>query len=252
MDKLLKMLGLDTLDESKQSELKEKVNSIIDVKVTEQVTEKISEKEKALKEDLTESYEKKFDTYKDEITEKFSNFVDEILDQELVIDPKIIEFARKGELYEDLIEQFKTRLAIDEGILDTEVKEILSEARDEIKSLKDEVNLKTDESLTLKVENNKFKITTYLSEKVKGLPIKDAEKVVLMLEDETDTGIIDKKFETIKESILNKETVLTEEEKEAEKVEEDRLKKLEEETKDKKEKNSPLMEQWANSLKEDK
>jgi len=239
-EKLLKLLGIDALDESKQTEFKDKLDSIIEVKVTEQVTEKISEKEKTLKEELTEAYEKKFDEYKDDITEKFSNFVDEIMEQELVIDPKIMEFARKGELYEDLIEQFKTRLAIDEGVLDTEVKEILSEARDEIKSLKDEVNVKIDETLTLKTENDQFKIKHYLSEKVKGLPVKDAEKVTLMLEDETDTAIIDKKFETIRESILD--------EKEEKKEEKEEKKKIDE----KEEKKSPLMEQWANSLKEDK
>jgi hypothetical protein len=213
--KLLELLSIDKLDESKQTEIKEKVESIIEVKLIE----KLTEKEAALKEMLVTEYEEKFETYKEDITEKFSNFVDEILEQELAIPDHIVEFARKGELYEDLIEQFKTRLAIDEDMIGDEVKDLLKEARDEIKSLKDQFNAKIEENLTLTVEKDKLEIQTYLMEKVKGLPLEDAEKVIAILEDESDTDVIDKKYDTLIESIL--EVKKTDEEDDEDEEEED-------------------------------
>lgn len=220
--KLLELLSIDKLDESKQTEIKEKVESIIEVKLIE----KLTEKEAALKEMLVTEYEEKFETYKEDITEKFSNFVDEILEQELAIPDHIVEFARKGELYEDLIEQFKTRLAIDEDMIGDEVKDLLKEARDEIKSLKDQFNAKIEENLTLTVEKDKLEIQTYLMEKVKGLPLEDAEKVIAILEDESDTDVIDKKYDTLIESILEvKKTDEEDEDDEDEDEEDDDMKK---------------------------
>jgi hypothetical protein len=58
---------------------------------------------------------------------------------EMTIPDKVLEYARKGELYADLIEQFKVRLGVDEGLLDEEVKSLLKEAKTEIQNL--EVNL---------------------------------------------------------------------------------------------------------------
>ena len=54
-------------------------------------------------------------TDKDDIVEKFNDFVDNVLEQELKIPDKFFEFAKKGELYDDLIHQFKIRNAVDEG-----------------------------------------------------------------------------------------------------------------------------------------
>jgi len=228
LKKLLEILNVDKLDESKQAEIKEKIESIIEVKLID----KLTEKETALKEMLVTEYEEKFEAYKSDITEKFSNFVDEILEQELTIPEHIVEFARKGELYDDLIEQFKTRLAIDENMIEAEVKDLLKEARDEIKSLKDKCNAKIDENLTLTVEKDKLEIKAYLMEKVKGLPLDSAEKVVLILEDETDTDTIDKKYITLVESILEAKKDGEEEEEEEEDGEEEE----EEEADDKKKK----------------
>jgi len=237
--KLLEMFDISKLDEAKQTEIKEKVESIIELKLIE----KLTEKESVLKEMLTTEYEEKFETYKEDITEKFSNFVDEVLEQELTIPENIIEFARKGELYDGLIEQFKTRLAIDENMIDNEVKDLLKEARDEIKSLKDKFNTKIDENLTLTVEKDKLAIKTYLHEKVKGLPIEDADKVMAILEDETDTEVIDKKYETLVESILDvKKTD----------IKEDKIEETVELEKEDLNEVSSIMSQWLNTLKEDK
>ena len=244
--KLLELLSIDKLDESKQTEIKEKVESIIEVKLIE----KLTEKEAALKEMVVTEYEEKFETYKEDITEKFSNFVDEILEQELAIPDHIVEFARKGELYEDLIEQFKTRLAIDEDMIGDEVKDLLKEARDEIKSLKDQFNAKIEENLTLTVEKDKLEIQTYLMEKVKGLPLEDAEKVIAILEDESDTDVIDKKYDTLIESILEVKKTDEEDDEDEEEEDDDMKKKKKKKDGDDDMKESTLMNRWMSTLKE--
>jgi hypothetical protein len=196
MDKILEMLGIDKLDESKQTEVKNKLDEIVQVKVDE----KAKEKEKELKDQLTEQYEEKFEEYKTDITEKFSNFVDEILDEEMNIPDKVKEYARKGELYEDVIEQFKTRLAIDEGHINDEVKELLKECKTEINTLKENVNSLTSENMELKQDAKEFAANLYLREKCDGLTEKQKDRVLSLLEGVTSKEEIDKKFDVIVES----------------------------------------------------
>ena len=200
MDKVLEMLGADKLDEAQQKEIKETLETIIESKATEiaktKVDEQVTEKETALKEE----YEKKFDEYKEDITSKFSNFVDSILDEELKIPEKVMEFARKGELYTDLVEQFKIRLSIDEGLLDSETKEVLTEAKDEIERLKGELNETTKKSLDLEKDAQEMAAHIYLRQKCDGLTEAQKKHVIDLLGDCTVKEEIDKKFDIIKES----------------------------------------------------
>ncbi|NIQ07682.1 MAG: hypothetical protein GWO20_18795, partial [Candidatus Korarchaeota archaeon] len=108
------------------------LTTIIDTKANEIAESKVEEALVSEKEKLVEEFEEKFEDYKEDVTSKFSNFVDGILEEEMVIPEKIVRYARLGELYEDLIDQFKVRLAIDEGLLDAEVKGMLGEAKEEI------------------------------------------------------------------------------------------------------------------------
>lgn len=197
LDKIFEMLGIDKLDESKQSEVKEKLQSIIEVKVEEATKEKLAEEQ----EKLVEDFEKKFEEYKEDITSKFSNFVDSVLDEELNIPEKVMEYARKGELYEDVIEQLKVRLAIDEGLLDDEVKGLLKEAREEIKSLRDDVNTLTESKFELEDDAKKMAAALYLNEKCEGLPEARKKRVISLLEDITDKEKIDEKFEIVLETV---------------------------------------------------
>ena len=123
MDKILELLGANKLNEDTQNDLKEKLQTIVEVEAKKLSDTKIDETKKT----LVEEYEDKFNEYKEDITLKFSNFVDNVLEQELVIPDKIMEYAKKGELYHDLIEQFKVRLSVDEGLLDEEIKGLLKE-----------------------------------------------------------------------------------------------------------------------------
>ncbi len=196
MEKLLELLGVQKLDESEQEVIKEKLQTLIEVKAQELVESKLEE-EKAK---LIEAYEEKFEAYKDDITSKFSNFTDEILEQELQIPDKVLEFARKGELYSDLIEQFKVRLSVDEGLLDEEVKGLLKEAREEIVELRDELNESISERLQTKQDATELAAEVYLHRKCNGLTEGQREHVMEMLDGVTEREEIDKKFDIIVEA----------------------------------------------------
>ena len=196
MEKLLELLGVQKLEEGEQEVIKEKLQTLIEVKAKELSESKLEEE----KNKLIEAYEEKFDAYKEDITGKFSNFVDEILEQELQIPEKVLEYARKGELYADLIEQFKVRLGVDEGLLDEEVKALLKEAREEIVKLRDELNESISDKLQTKQDATELAAEVYLHRKTKGLTESQKEHVIEMLDGVTDREEIDKKFDVIVEA----------------------------------------------------
>ena len=196
MEKLLELLGVQKLDESEQEVIKEKLETLIEVKAQAQMASKLEEE----KGKLIEAYEEKFETYKEDITSKFSNFTDEILEQELQIPEKVLEYARKGELYSDLIEQFKVRLGVDEGLLDEEVKALLKEAKDEIVSLRDELNESISDKLQTKQDATELAAEVYLHRKTQGLTEGQKEHVLEMLDGVTEREEIDRKFDIIVEA----------------------------------------------------
>jgi len=200
MEKLLEMLGIQKLDEKEQEAVKDKLETLIDLKAKEAVDEMLTtEKDK-----LIEQYEEKFDAYKEDITSKFSNFVDEILDEQMTIPDKVLEFARKGELYSDLIEQFKVRLGVDEGLLDEEVKALLKEAKAEIQNLRSQLDESIADKLEVKGDAQELASELYIRKKSDGLTVEQATHVMQMLEGVKDRNEIDRKFEVIVEAYSKK------------------------------------------------
>lgn len=202
-EKVLEMLGVDKIDESKQAEVKDALETIIETKATELAGEKVEASLNEEKEKLVEEFEKKFEDYKEDVTSKFSNFVDSILEEEMVIPEKIVKYARLGELYEDLIDQFKVRLAIDEGLLDGEVKSMLGEAKEEITKLRDDVNELTGQKLQLEKDARDLATHVYLRKKCDGLTEGQKTSVMNILEGASKEDI-DKKFDIVLESIGQK------------------------------------------------
>lgn len=196
LSKILELLGADKLEENTQTELSDKIADIIEIKAKELSQEQLDETKNA----LIEEYETKFDEYKDDITEKFSNFVDGVLENELTIPDEIAEFARKGQLYNDLIEQFKVRLGVDQGLLDEETKSILAEAKDEIVKLRTSSDENIQENLELRSDAQELAAQVYLYQKCEGLTEAQRLHVFSILEGITDKEEIDRKFEIIKES----------------------------------------------------
>jgi len=197
MDKLFELLGVEKLDESAQGKIKEKLEIIIETKSKELLKAKLTEE----KEKLVDIYESKFEEYKEEITSKFSNFVDSVLDEEMTIPEKILEFAKKGELYHDLIEQFKIRLSVDEGLLDKEVKSLLKEAKDEIQKLRTNLDTSISENLEVKQDAQELASELYLRQKCDGLTESQKKHMIEMLEGVFVKSEIDRKFDIIIESL---------------------------------------------------
>jgi hypothetical protein len=226
MDKILELLGIDKLDESKQSELKEKLNDIIDLKVSE----KVKEKEDAFKETLTEQYAEKFEQYKNDVTEKFSNFLDTVLDEEMQIPDNIVEYARKGELYDELIEMFKAKLSLEEGMMEEETQKFMQECKDEIQKQRDQINSLIKENMEVKDDAKEMAANLYIREKCEGLDLKKQEQIISLLEGVFEKDKIDKKFDIILSTLLE-EKKKEEEEEEEEEDEEKKKKKKDEEDK---------------------
>lgn len=210
LDKVYELLQVDKLDEEKQNEVKEKVNEIVEMKSKELAKEISENAVEEIKEELIEDYEKKYEEYKEDVISKFSNFVDDILEQEMQIPEKVLEYARKGELYEPLIEQFKVKLGIDEGAVQDDVKDLLREARDEIKKLKSVTNEDRKKIMELQEDAQEMATYIYLLKKCDGLSEGVKKKVVSLLEDVKSKEEIDRKFDLIVDSVSSSKESLNE------------------------------------------
>ena len=196
---ILAALKTELLTEEQQAEIQQKLQDLVDLQVAAKLNETLDKE----KEDLIAVYEQKFEDYKLDITSKFSDFVDTILEQELEIPEEITEFARKGELYGDLIEEFKVRIGIDEGVMSEESRNLLKEARDEIVSLREEMNEAINESMTAKSDAKTFAAELYKRSKCDGLTEAQRNNVMRLLEGIEKTEDIDRKFEIIVKHYLN-------------------------------------------------
>ena len=201
MDKIFEILGIERLDESKQTELKETLKTIIDLKAEELSEAKVQEKLDESKEVLKEEYEAKFAEYRDGLTSKFSNFVDSVLDEEMIIPESVLKFAAQGELYSELIEQFKTRLAIDEGMISGEVRSMLKEAKEEIESLREKLDEAKGQTLELESDASEMAAQLYIAEKCEGLTASQKKHVINLIGGELVKENIDKRFDVIKNTI---------------------------------------------------
>ena len=196
---ILTALKTELLTEEQQAEIQQKIQDLVDIQVGIKLNEALDKE----KEDLIAVYEEKFEDYKLDITSKFSDFVDTILEQELEIPEEITEYARKGELYGDLIEEFKVRIGIDEGAMSEEARDLLKEARDEILGLREEINESINESMEAKSDAKAFAAELYKRSKCDGLTEAQRKNVMRLLEGIDKTEDIDRKFEIIVNHYLN-------------------------------------------------
>jgi|WetSurMetagenome_2_1015567.scaffolds.fasta_scaffold03175_7 hypothetical protein len=195
---LLKILGAESLTEAQQTEFTTKLEDLVSFRVNEQVNEALE----AEKEKLVEEMEEKYEEYKSDITSKFSNFVDEILEEEMIIPENIMEYARYGELYKDLIDQIKVRVGIDEGILDEEARDLLKEAKEEIIRLQDELNTEIELRLESEQDAQTLALETYRQKVSESVPSAQRKNVLVLLEGTRTKEEIDRKYEFIMEHNL--------------------------------------------------
>ena len=205
---------LEKIKLNEKGELDESVLTEIEDHLAKIMAEKIDEKSKILAEDislqviaeakdaLNEQYEEKYEEYKQMITEKFSDFLDSILEEELQIPADITEFARKGKLYADVIDQFKVRIGIDEGLLNDEASELIREARDEIVSLKESITSLQEEKDAVLTDAKQLSAALYLRNKCDGLTEAQKEKTMRLLEGVYIKEDIDSKFNIIRDTFF--------------------------------------------------
>lgn len=170
------------------------------------------------REELINEYEEKFEEYRDGMISKFSNFVDSVLEEELSIPDYIVEYARKGELYSDLIDQFKIRIGIDESVLDEEARDLLKEARSEIQNLRGQLDETTGKLLEVQSDAHALAAHVHLRKKCDGLTESQKNRVLGLIGDVTDISTINEKFNYIKENLLVEEDIQV---KKEDKVEEE-------------------------------
>jgi DNA repair exonuclease SbcCD ATPase subunit len=209
IDKILEKLNVEKLDEQAKEEVKGFLEELVSAKaevlageISEKKITELEEKFEEYKEQEISKLEEKFEEYKDQVLTKFSDFVDEVFEDELSIPESVLEFARKGELYSDLIEQFKVRIGIDEGVIDDEVRGLLGEAKEEIERLEGELNKKIDETFELRGDAKEMAQALYIREKCDGLPEAKRVKAMRVLEGLTTKEAIDEKFEFVRDHIL--------------------------------------------------
>lgn len=198
----------ETLELSKDvlDGLVSKVETVIEAQVKTQVeavkeefkTETEKENE-TWKEGEIQKLEEQFEEYKETIVSKFSDFVDHVITEEIGIPERVKEFARKGQIYEPIIEEFKTKIAIDQGLIDEEVKSILGEAKDKIIELEDKHNETYGENLELREELSKATVKAYLLEKCDDLTLDQKSFVKTVLGDADTVEEIDEKFDIVLE-----------------------------------------------------
>ncbi len=115
-------------------------------------------------------------------------------------------YARKGEIYDDLIDMMKVRIGVDEGLLDEEVKSLLSDAKNEIIKIRTDMNKMIDENLTIKSDASEMAEKLYLHELCENHGIKGKTKKIVfqLLEGTRDKELLDSKFAGILEQFKDK------------------------------------------------
>ena len=86
-----------------------------------------------------EGIEKDHEHFKDKLSDTTAKIINEILEKDLTIPEKVMEYASKGKLYEDIIQQFKIRMAIEEDLVNDEARELLREAKETIINLRSNI-----------------------------------------------------------------------------------------------------------------
>jgi hypothetical protein len=194
-------LSKDVLDD-----LVKKVETTVETQVKagvelakEEITADMEKEKGEWREAEIQKLEEQFEEYKETIVSKFSDFVDQVITEEIEIPERVKEFARKGQIYEPIIEEFKTKIAIDQGLIDEEVKSILKEAKDKIIELEDKHNETYGANLELREELSKSKVKAYLLEKCDELTLDQKSFVKKVLGDADSVEEIDEKFDIVLE-----------------------------------------------------
>lgn len=203
LDKIKSVLKIENLDEAALGEFQTFVSEMVDLKAKELATKAVEPIIAEAKQEMETDLEGKFDEYKKDLASNLSNFVDGVLEEQIEIPQIVTEFARKGRLYSDLIDQFKLRIGIDEAAVNEEARTLLAEALEKIESLKKELNEATAKNLEIKSDAKKLATALYAYKKTEGLTESQRSQALVLLEGIDDVKTIDEKFAFFESYMLN-------------------------------------------------
>lgn len=196
-------------------EFKDKINELFGLAVKEKegeittLEESLSKSEEqvetlqgeitTLKESTLEQVKEEVESHKEGLVDKLSSFLDEEL-KELIPD-SIVEAAAKVEIYEPLVESMKSAFA-EKGIeIGSEGHEVLKEARDEIVTLRDDVNTKTVAYNELSEKSEQLLARYVLNEKCEGLTVEQKDKVCTIFKNDS-VEEINEKFDSVRDLVV--------------------------------------------------
>lgn len=116
-----------------------------------------------------EGIEKDHEQFKDKLSDATAKTINEIIEEDLTIPDKVMKFASKGELYDDLIKQFKIRMSVEEGMIDEPVKKLLKEAKEEIIKLRANIQKTKTSTAMIKEDIKEMDAQIYAYEKIELL-----------------------------------------------------------------------------------
>ncbi len=113
-----------------------------------------------------EQLEEQFETANDIIQDKCEKLISEFFSETLDLPKKIKKYAQIGMRYSGFINRLKTRVAIDEMVVDEEIKELFQMAKAEIQSLRREKSAILRDTAQTRKDIKNFKIQLYANEQI--------------------------------------------------------------------------------------
>ncbi|MCD4693300.1 MAG: hypothetical protein K8R79_10325 [Calditrichales bacterium] len=106
-------------------------------KILEQLAKFKDDNSKALW--MLERIEKDYERFKDKLTDTTAKTINEIFEEDLQLSENVRKWAYKGKLYDNIIQQFKIRISVDDCLMDEQALSLLREAKGTILNLRSNI-----------------------------------------------------------------------------------------------------------------
>ncbi len=197
MDKLQELLKAMEITEDSIKEIVKLVQETVDLKLLE--GKELQEAE------LKEQFEADYAAFSDELVEKLSMFLDETLKENLEIPAEVVEWAKKGKEYSQILEALKVKIQLDEGALNEEATKKLDEANAAAGEMKDKLDAALAENLKLADKIQKFETVQHIDNKCAEAALSvDETANVKKLMNGFSIEEVDEKFETVVKFVKGK------------------------------------------------
>lgn len=186
--------------ETELAEESEKYRSEVEAMVLEEAKELKARQDAALVEEVQK--------FRNELIDKVSDYIEAQLSES--IPTELMEAAAKLDVYQPLVEAVQNAFSANYIKLDTTQYMLIKEARDEIKTLKDEIQSKAKEEIRLKKELKNVKINEKIKSLTEGLTAKQKGRAIKLLEGVSYEDL-DTRFDKIRDIVIDEDTPKKEE-----------------------------------------